>query len=136
MVSDTVLDAICTIPRAYRGGKSALAAVRQSGYAVVRDDITPADIARHFELHPAYVEDWCLYSLDKRTSGGWYLVRDDHGWTVGSLSVSYPNELYDSGAAACANFALREIETIYCTLSFRKPKWPLPWTPLHRDGAI
>ena len=113
-----------------------MAAVRQSGYAAIRDDITPENLARVFALKPDYIEDWYEYSLDKRTRGGWYLVRNERGWTVGSLSVAYPDEQYVSASEACANFALREIETIYCSLSFRKPKWPRPWKPVHRDRAI
>jgi hypothetical protein len=133
MISDSALDAVCQIPQAYRGGKSPWAAVRQSGYKTVRDQITPTDLAQYLSRHPQFIEDWELYSLDKRTSGGWYLLRNERGWTVGSVSVSHPDEQFESAAEACAHFVLREVETIFCIVTFRKPRWPKPLRPGHRD---
>jgi hypothetical protein len=125
MVSDAALDAVCRIPRVYRGGKSPWAAVRQSGYKAVRDQITPVDFAQYLRRHPEYIEDWERYSLDKRTSDGWYLLRNERSWTVGSLSVSHPDEQFELAAEACGHFILREVETIYCTVPFRRPRWPV-----------
>jgi len=136
MLPEATLDTICRIPEVFRGGKSPRSAVRASGYASIRDQVTPADVARHLEQNPAYIDAWELYSLDKRTSGGWYFVREESGWRVGSVSISYPDEYFESVAEACSQFVLREVEAIYCGFSFRKPLWPRPWQPRHRDRAI
>ena len=133
---DECIASVCRLPLAIRGWTSPKGAVRESGYSSVREELTPETVAAYLRQHPDAIDAWELYSLDKRTSGGWYLLREPGGWRVGSLSVSYPDEAFTSAAEACAAFVLREVEWIYCGLSPRTPLWPKPWKPVHRGSAV
>jgi hypothetical protein len=135
-IPDELLAAVCRIPLAIRGWTSPKGAVRESGYADIREQVTPGMVAEYLRRHSELIEAWETYSLDKRTSGGWYFLREPRGWRVGSISVSYPDEEFASAAEACAEFVLREVESIYCALSLRTPLWPKSRNPPHREPAV
>ena len=135
-VPETALEALCRIPLEIRGWRSPSGAVKRSGYTRIRQDVTPPILAAYLTRHPEYVDQWEMYSLDKRTSAGWYCYREPAGWCVGSLTVSYPDEHYGAAADAFAEYILREVEAIHCSLNWRKPLWPKPWIPKHRDRAV
>ena len=56
-------------------GLSLSEALRQVRYADRRANFGPTDLRPLIIAHPEVSESWFAYSEDKRTSGGWYLLR-------------------------------------------------------------
>ncbi len=84
-------------------------AIQQTDYANLRLKIDVAHIARLLREHPGYIEDWVLYSLDKRTKGGWYLLEKSN--EIGALNISCSRRRFQSLEDAVANFILKELES-------------------------
>ena len=57
-------------------------ALHRARYRESREAIHEADLLRLVRLHPALVDEWLAYSADKRTNGGWYVLR-----TVGQVDA-------------------------------------------------
>jgi hypothetical protein len=66
-------------------------------------------LAEAVRAHPELVDQWLLYSDDKRTSGGWGFNKLATQWSVdgGQPRVS---DRFSTGAAGCAAFVLRELD--------------------------
>jgi len=123
-ISDSQLEALCRIPVQRAQWASLYGSVRRSGYAAIRDRITPAILAEYIAAHADFIPAWESYSSDKRTDGGWYLQRTNEGCEVGSLTIPYPREVFTDRAIGCAEFILREVECINCLWPWRRPRWP------------
>jgi len=50
-------------------------ALKRTGYVGYRPMFKAGDLLSLIAADPALVEDWLAYSEDKRTSGGWYVLR-------------------------------------------------------------
>ena len=81
-------------------------AIARSGYCDVRPTIGPGDLLDVLLHEPDLVHQWILYSEDKRTSGGWYVLRTAE---VGRLEPKVL-EHFDSLSRAVAEFILRELD--------------------------
>lgn len=82
-------------------------------YRQTRPFITEALLEARLQVKPELLEPWMRYSQDKRTSGGWYLLKSGDSWTVGAVgtkSTPAVSETYESGARAGAVFVLRELD--------------------------
>ena len=149
MIPDSSLDALCRLAQTSLGVPRN---IRACGYPAIRDRVTPTDVTAHLERHPEYLRAWQNYSMDKRTSGGWYLeqrVESGHWlltrgwstrspeftWRVGSLTLPNPDQYFTSAASACGEFILREVEFWYCLLTFRTPRWPARDTPEREERS-
>lgn len=112
MSPESVVENLCRIPIAFHGGmKSAIQLVAESGIDQCESALSVDAVAQHLARCPYLIEEWIRWSDDKRTSGGWYFLRDDSGYVVGS----YPTRkvLYFSEATvACAEFVVREVQSI------------------------
>jgi hypothetical protein len=88
--------------------------VAASAYRELRPTLTRDHLATHLARHPKLVLEWLRFSEDKRTSGGWYLMRPATGWVVGRVGGSErERELrFGSGPDACAEFILRELDDV------------------------
>jgi hypothetical protein len=109
------LDAICRIPQALTASKRSLRdVVADSGFRELRSELTRDNLAAHLAGHPTLVLDWLRYSADKRSAGGWYLMRPGATWVVGRLGgTEQERELrFGSGPEACAEFILRELDDV------------------------
>jgi len=112
-ISPDRLDAICRIPHTL-SKRSLRDAVTDTGYQDLRPALGRDDLAGHLSRHPKLVLDWLRYSQEKRTSGGWYLMRSAQDWVVGRLAgPESERELrFGAGPDACAEFILRELDDV------------------------
>jgi hypothetical protein len=83
--------------------QSALVGAR---YKNLRPDFAATDLVSTINANPAIVQDWLLYSQDKRTSGGWYLLESG---TVGQVA-SQVREQFSSIQVAVAQYVVRELD--------------------------
>src|SRR5207253_645495 len=109
-------ESLCRIPLAFREGqKSPKQLVDESDYASHRFQITREMIVGYLALHPTLLEEWQVWSFDKRTNEGWYLQLDSERSIVGwfsSASGSAEVARFSSQAEAVAEFVLREADHI------------------------
>lgn len=107
-----MIAAICRIPTDYlrRGDVTLSQLLSESGYFDDPNALDVAPLAAHLADHPELVDDWLVYSEDKRTSQGWYFGKQTSGafeiWQLAGGSKTF-NDPY----VACADFILREIRT-------------------------
>lgn len=82
-------------------------ALSRAGYASRRPGLKARDLVPLIRADPSLVEQWCAYSEDKRTSGGWYLTREGQIGTV-----EPPVQLLDFGSLeeAVAEYVVRELD--------------------------
>ena len=88
MIKDVELLPIIQIARnvSARGlGLSMQNAIQETGYAKLRSKLDSAQLVRILREHPDYVTDWLIYSVDKRTAGGWYLIENTK--EIGALEI-------------------------------------------------
>jgi hypothetical protein len=98
------------------GDKSIYDLLKDSGYFEVNDQIQENDIADVLSQNPDLIEQWLIWSEDKRTISGWYFTEDKK---TGKYVVSfYPSKSglekleFSDKRLACAAFIKREIESI------------------------
>jgi hypothetical protein len=111
-LSTNNLDAITGIARvtSVRGrGLSLRDALDQAQYRTLRSQLRAKDLASYLEQHPEVVEEWELFSMDKRTDGGWYFRRHQDVWQVGRMALPWP-KAYSSAAKSCAAFIVHELD--------------------------
>lgn len=110
------LEPICRVARdaSLRGvGDSLRDLIQKSGYEEMRPQLSQSVLAAYIMSHPELIRQWQLYSQDKRTSGGWYLLADHSGWEVGRFVAGQgrrDQQRFDSGTDACADYILRELD--------------------------
>jgi hypothetical protein len=76
-ISEASLQGILDIGRecSIRGsGRSLAAMLSETNYLKLRPNIGPSHLLPLIRSNAQLVEDWIMYSQDKRTSGGWYIV--------------------------------------------------------------
>ncbi len=64
-------------------GLSLREALRLVRYTDLRAGFEPADLRPLLKAEPELLEAWLAYSEDKRTTGGWYLLRSGEIGRVG-----------------------------------------------------
>jgi hypothetical protein len=82
-------------------------ALRQVRYADRRANFGSSDLRLLLLDHPSLTEAWFAYSEDKRTSGGWYLLRSGG---IGRLSDPESHEHFESVDEAVAEYVVRELD--------------------------
>jgi hypothetical protein len=95
-------------------GLSLREALRQARYRELRagfqeSDLTLAAVVR---ANPTFVEQWLAYSEDKRTSGGWYVLRDGQVGQVDvpSTLIQFPLRLTrQSLGMSCVNWTSGQV---------------------------
>jgi len=55
-------------------GMSLRQALHQTDYRNIRKQFSPQDLIPLIQSHRAFINDWIMYSEDKRTSGGYYIT--------------------------------------------------------------
>ena len=88
-------------------GLSIRDALSRARYGELRPQFGESDLLRHLKDRPEIITDWLLYSEDKRTSGGWYLLRDG---TVGQVGQSEGEIRFPSLDEAVAAYVVRELD--------------------------
>lgn len=101
---------ICEVPAEVRRSNRPLRdLVRSSGYAALRGQFAPRELAAYLRARPEVIAQWVAYSEDKRTSDGWYLRPP---YSIGRISPEPPpmHEVkHVDLAAACAAFIIAEL---------------------------
>jgi hypothetical protein len=109
-----VISTICSMPRDFKVSrkKSMIQLLKESGYLEHEHDVAKEDVMRFLISHPDLIDDWELYSLDQRTSTGWYLLHEDPVWIVGYLNSGKREKesRVTSGFEACAVFIINDLE--------------------------
>lgn len=88
-------------------GISLREALARTRYRELRPSFVSADLVSLVQAHPEVIEDWLSYSEDKRTSGGWYLLRKG---TIGSVGEREPEKHFKSLVEAVAEYCVRELD--------------------------
>ena len=88
-------------------GLSMREALARAAYSSHRGSLNVEDLLAVIKVDPRYVDQWCAYSEDKRTSTGWYLLREGE---VGEIGVSASIACFESIEEATAIYVLRELD--------------------------
>lgn len=118
MTKTNVIDAIIRLPSDFNNlsNVSMFSLLHASGYFSEFEKISEETIREQLEKTPDRVEDWLVYSEDKRSVPGWYFKSDDeHKYVVGYIAIDGPTKEqyeYDNQIAACAAFIKKEVEGI------------------------
>ena len=115
MNSEDIVEAVCRLPVDVHRlrDKSPLQLLEMSGCLQQPNAVTEESIKQVLAAHPEWIDDWVMWSLDKRTSEGWYLLRrydlaPDKGWEVGYHPYG-ERYFFGDELGACAFFVRREI---------------------------
>jgi hypothetical protein len=100
-------------------------ALKRTGYVGYRPMFKASDLLSLIAADPALVEDWLAYSEDKRTSGGWYVLRTGE---IGQVSNPASRITYSSIEEAIAEFVLRELD-----YWIEPDEFPLGWNKTISD---
>jgi len=113
---DEIVASVILIPRKHYafGNVSMYSLLASSGYLEFPEDISEEDILQGLQLHPECIQDWRVYSEDKRTTG-WYLMEPREGrFGVGFIpstgDIGVDPLMYSDEARACAAFIILEIK--------------------------
>jgi len=82
-------------------------ALARTRYRELRTSFQESDLLPHIEAHPAFVEEWLGYSEDKRSVGGWYILRNG---TVGQVHPPATSVTFGSLQQAVAAYVVRELD--------------------------
>ena len=83
-------------------------ALTNANYPKIRKTFEAKDLIALLRSHPEFIDHWILYSENKRTSGGWYVLRDP--MEVGRLIPQRDATRFSSIEEAVANFIIRELD--------------------------
>jgi hypothetical protein len=90
--------------------------LRHTGYFEAYDQVCEAALCDTLARYPECVDEWILYSEDKRTTSGWYIKQEeDARYKVGYFSGKDGEDsetTYFDKIAACAAFIKHEVEEI------------------------
>ena len=105
------LHAVLSIGRdtSLRGeGISLQDALYRSRYADIRPEINAGDLIAELKANADLVTDWVMYSEDKRTDGGWYILSEKR--EIGQLGENPVTVTFDTLEEAVANYVLHELD--------------------------
>lgn len=110
---DMIAD-LCELPARLkkRGNVSVWQLVQDSGYKTNPELLTVRAVKDYLASHKDLIEDWLMYSRDKRTTEGWYIK----GLGFGLFTVGYypggPTKVCLNRRSACAEFIVQEIRSV------------------------
>lgn len=115
-INDTI-DGLINIPRRFNsvGNMSIYNLLKETGYFEIHDQISVKNILNVLAQYSECVEDWIVYSEDKRIGSGWYFKQEDNQkYVVGCLSEegNITHKEYSNRLEACAIFIKHEIDDI------------------------
>ena len=88
-------------------GVSLRDALKTVGYTEHRPTFSSADLLPLIGRDPSLVEEWMAYSEDKRTDGGWYILRDG---TIGGIGKPATMRQLGSIHRAVAEYVILELD--------------------------
>jgi hypothetical protein len=95
-------------------GASFVSLLQEVGYFEIADQINEAGIFEAVSQNPNVVDSWLSLSADKRSSSGWYFLKNEsNNYVVGYYPENSVEQLkYTDGDKAYAAFIVRELEEI------------------------
>ena len=112
---DNCIERICNLPLDFKvADKSSFTLLQESKFADFHSDITKPDIKDYLSRHKNLIDNWDIWSEDKRT-WGYYLSISPDKYFVGSLDKDGKENFSKSFATAedaCAEFILKEVSEI------------------------
>ena len=116
MTKETCIEKVCNLPLDFKSSdKSTITLLQDSKFADLYKDISRQDIKEYLLHHEHLIDEWKIWSEDKRTSGGYYLLLDTDQHFVGSLEKIGGERFaksFTTNEDACAEFILQEVGTI------------------------
>ena len=97
---------LCSIRSAE--GLSLRDALARVNYAEIRPELNVAGLRELIARQPTLVEEWYLYSADKRTTGGWYL--SSNLCEIGQVGNADSVVRFRTAEEAVAEYILRELD--------------------------
>ena len=88
-------------------GVSLQDALRNANYKALRPNFASRDLLPLIAAKPDIIEQWVLYSADKRTAGGWYLLEDGQ---IGQVESETTPVHFASLEEAVAEYVVRELD--------------------------
>jgi hypothetical protein len=88
-------------------GISLREALNRARYRECRTGLQEADLLRVIEAEPELVDQWLAYSEDKRTEGGWYVLRSGE---VGKVTKPSSRIQFGTIEQAVAAYVIRELD--------------------------
>ncbi len=115
VTKDICIEKICNLPLDFKvADKSAYALLQESKYEVFYNDITKQEIKEYLSRHKSLIDNWKIWSEDKRAWGYYLSIGPDHHF-VGSLDKDGKENFsksFEVAEDACVEFILREISAI------------------------
>jgi hypothetical protein len=88
-------------------GLSLRDALTRTRYRELRQEFQESDLLRHLQADASLVDEWLAYSEDKRTEGGWFLLRTA---LVGQIRRPAESIQFSSLENAVAAYVIRELD--------------------------
>ena len=113
---DLIIRNICELPVNFSvNNKSPLQLAMESGFLNYNKEIKPVLIKKYLENHPHLIEEWIIWSENKRTDKGYFLQLGDK-FIVGYIDSTKKGLMktieYKTALDACSDFILLEICSI------------------------
>ena len=111
---EEIIEKVIRFPYDYRtlGNVSPINLIKKSGYVELYQQINEEEIETVLKLNPHLINEWLLWSENKRSNPTWHFDKFEDG----SYSVAYSTEGIESEIntfdkfKACAAFIKREME--------------------------
>ncbi len=102
-----LVERICQLaenfPKSARSATDVVAALR-----LHPADISRTEVAAYLQQNPSLVESWLRWSVDQRTSSGWYFAPETNRYVV-AFYPSGPRELFEDAVSACASYVMHVV---------------------------
>jgi hypothetical protein len=109
------LEKICNLPVDFEvSNKTSVDLLLESKYKEFSNEVSQKEIKNYLLLHRNLIDDWKIWSENKRTLG-YYLLINSEKYFIGSLDKNGNENLSKSfmtAEDACAEFILREVSAI------------------------
>ncbi len=115
ITKDDCIEKICNLPLDFKAAaKSSWTLLHESKFADFHIDITKQDIKDYLSRHKRLIDNWEVWSEDKRTWGYFLSISSDK-YFVGSLDKDGKENFsksFTTAEDACAEFILKEVSAI------------------------
>ena len=107
------LEKIIRIPSNYRKGNSSpVTLLKESGYVELHEQINEPEIEEILKLYPQLINEWLLWSENKRSSPRWHFDKFEDDTYAVAYSIEGKEIEFNTKDEfkACAAFIMHEIE--------------------------
>lgn len=97
------------------GDASMFSLLKESGYFELYELISETDIEKALSLYPECINEWLIWSENKRTGSGWYITQSENkNYLVGYYADADNIKTieYTNAIEACSAFIMQEVEAI------------------------